>query len=241
VVIPNYAIWLVVFFFYFIEHIKKVDQTTVIVKLSGSNQFDIKTDIFRLELLGSTYTILPFFPSFGKSIFLGSYLLQASASHISKRRELFFLRSVRRHTIFLSWMEPAAFFFYFIAAPVISVTLGFSYVLKILIPIHSAFLFFSIWQLVSIAKLLKLGKSSCARLIFEVIISPGLIPALSKKISSQFRIHNDVLDLLLSVIPDDKRQAVINSIKKRTLELLEFNYFGKEEVDTYLNKLGIEK
>jgi hypothetical protein len=233
----NVAIWMVLFAFYCFEHLKNPGERGAVLRIGVNDRVGVYIPYSPLEVMGRTFLVLPPL-SFMEAQYLGTFCAPNNAHNASKGRELRRLILVRRALIPILILEPALAAFYFVVCPVLSLKLGFGYSLRYILPVHAAVIVTcSILVFHQPGRPLKTLKAKIG-LIAEMLVSPGIIPALSKRIAGKLKIACDVPGCAGPFLNASDAARMGDALRYRLEELVNFGEVSEDLVKSYLTSVG---
>jgi hypothetical protein len=239
-ILPDYAVWFAVFVFFASEHVKWLDERVVIAGLKGANEGHVYLSRSPIKIGRRYVYVLPLF-SVLESFFVGHFFSRGASKARSSTREMKRLRLRHRALMPFLVLEPSLFAFYFLFCPLLTLRVGLGPSLRVILPMHLGFLLLTAAMIMFLPGLPLRRASGRFGIVAEMIVSPGLIPALSKRLSSKVRITADLPSSIVTHLSSQEADQLRDVVNYRLEELIKFGEATPEAAGQYLDLLGVAK
>lgn len=212
-IVPPYALFLAVLFFYAVEHIKFVDKNTVVICFQRDRSFKFLFPTLNFTLLRRHIVILT--PLINSNFVLGKFIpagdgLKSSNRFVARNEEIRSLGKV------LSFLERAYFFQFAVIFPTLVLSFGLNRSIICVLVAHFATYAAMVFVIVFKTPTLIVPKSSRLSLSLELLVSPGLMLSLTKRLYSGYTINDfDGVQSLVSNLKAPDRERTLSKIRDR--------------------------
>jgi hypothetical protein len=187
-------------------------------------------------IAGKQLTLVP--PvSIDRCFVFGSIEMKRSLLPLSGALEREKLRLLRQRIEPFKAVELFSAAFYFMALPALTLERGLAFSLLVFAPIQVLILLLTWMSLLRFRPIQGMRRPCKWCLALEIIVVPGLIPALSKRISLSYRMSRDAPHIVFSKVEESRRRTLRDIIIFRVDELVKNGEASEHEASIYLEGL----
>jgi hypothetical protein len=233
VILSEYVLWVAIFAFYLMEHIKFVGPEAVLVSEDARGRFGLRVARVPFLMGARQVLLLPPFPS--TSIFLRGRLAPGdSVSPAERRLESRRIDLLRRKLRLFAEAEFVVFAFYFVVLPIVTWLQGLVIALLVFAPVQIGILAY-FWFGLSRFRPLATEKPLCRLcLALEMIVVPGMIPAFSKRLAFAHVVAPEAALLIYPKLDEARRADVLERLKFRIGDLRDNSEVAEPVATAYL-------
>jgi hypothetical protein len=235
--VSEYIIWLVIFGFYLGEHLKFVDESVILVGVNRTGVCDIIVPRTPYVVHGKQILLVPPF----KISTIYTYGRIVTGCQVDRRmagREIKRLLHLRKRLGHLLLIEPIIATWYFVTLPLVTYLFGILIAIFLFVSVQLMILSYFEWKAWNI-RVLHGDKSPCRLcLALEMLIAPGIIPALSTRLALTHTTAGDAPHSFLQMLPEAQKQDVLARVQFRIDDMLENDYLSGQQARLYLDGLG---
>jgi len=238
-VLEGQIIWIVIFAFYVLEHVKLIPEDGVLASETTSGVFDLRIAATPFLMLGKQLMVLAPIPRNG-IVRLGSMSMKTSLLALHRAVEVAKFKNMSHDLRPLLSMEPYIFVLYFVVMPLITHIGGLILAILFFIPVQIIILFYVWWILSRLPPLSGIRKVCRWCIALEVIIAPGVIPALGKRLCLNSLIRRDAIQIFTPLLARERTANRLRIVRYRVEEMLVNGEISEKESSRYLSILEID-
>ncbi len=228
-----YVLWIVIFCFYLAEHLKFAAPETVLISSRAPGRLSLDFPRVPFLLGARQLLILPPIPAWAVVV-RGRLAPTDRVSERDRAVEARRIDRIRRRTAHFALAEPYVFVFYFLVLPAVTGVRGLVFALLVFAPVQIAILIY-FWIGLAGYRSVPGDKPACRIcLALEMIIVPGMIPALSKRLAFAHAAPHDAAMLVWPSLSEGQRAAVLDRLTFRVGDMRENSEITEADAASYL-------